>query len=117
LAEVSENPIPSLVTRLRVEVGADGAPLVSGHRNAGTVGAGFFEFGADGSLQWSNLDVDGASVALLAHAQMKLDAAGDPYFPGSTMAQMVVTKIRADGTLEWTALMPGGYAVALSLGR
>jgi hypothetical protein len=102
---------------LRVEVGPDGAPLVSGYPNAGTAGAAFFKFGADGSLQWSTLDADGPSVALLAHAQMKLDAAGNAYLAGSTMTQMGVTMIRSDGAPAWTALTPGGYAAALALGH
>ena len=91
---------------LRVEVGPDGAPLVSGFPNAGTFGAAFFKFGTDGSLLWSNLDADGPSVALLAHAQMKLDGAGNAYLAGSTMTQMGVTRIRADGTSDWTMLTP-----------
>ena len=102
---------------LRVEVGTDRAPLVSGYPNAGSFGAAFFKFGTDGNLLWSNLDADGPSVALLAHAQMKLDAAGNAYLAGSTMTQMGVTRIRADGTPDWTMLTPGGYAAALALGR
>lgn len=101
---------------LRVEVGPDGAPLVSGFPSAGAVGAAFMKFGSDGRLLWANLDADGPAVALLAHAQMKLDASGNAYLAAGNMSQMGVTKVRADGSSDWTLLIGSGYASALSIG-
>jgi hypothetical protein len=102
---------------LRVEVGADGAPLVSGFPNAGAPGAAFMKFSPTGGLLWANLDADGPSVALLAHAQMKLDAGGNAYLAAGNMSQMGVTKVRADGASDWTALVGSGYGVALAIGK
>lgn len=100
----------------RVEVGSDLAPVVSGFPSAGTVGAAFAKYDADGTLLWSNLDADGPGVALLAHAQMQLDAGNNAYLAASTMSQMGVTKVLSTGASDWTALIPYGYAAGLAFG-
>ncbi len=100
----------------RVEVGPDGSPLASGFPNAGSPGAAFMKYDAAGNFLWENLDGDGPGVWLLAHAQMKLDANGDAYLAGSTMSQMGLAKVRADGTPAWTALTAGGYPQGIALG-
>jgi hypothetical protein len=102
---------------LRVEVGPDGAPLVSGYPNSGSFGAAFMKYDAAGNFLWANLDADGPSVSLLAHAQMKLDASGSAYLIGSTMSQMGTTKVQGDGTSAWTVLTAGGYPQCLALGQ
>ena len=101
----------------RVEVGPDGAPIVSGFPNSGSPGAAFVKFDAAGNFLWENLDADGPGVWLLAHAQMKLDANGDAYLAGSTMSQMGVAKVRSDGSSAWTALVGTGYPQAIALGQ
>ena len=101
---------------MRVEVGPDQAPIVSGYPNSG-FGAAFAKFSAAGAPLWTNLDADGPGVALLAHAQMKLDAAGDAYLAAGTMSQMGVTKVwGSTGASAWTALIPYGYAQAMAFG-
>jgi uncharacterized repeat protein (TIGR01451 family) len=103
---------------LRVEVGSDAAPVLSGFPNAGSAGAAFAKFSAAGNLLWTNLDADGPGVAALAHAQMKLDADNNAYLAAGAMTAMVVTKVNADGATGWTALVPGsGYASALAFGQ
>ncbi len=101
----------------RVEVGPDGAPLVSGFPNSGTPGAAFMKFNAAGSLLWTNLDADGPAIGLLAHSQMKLDAAGNAYLAAGNMSQMGVTKVRSDGASDWTVLVGSGYAYVLAIGK
>lgn len=101
---------------LRVEVGSDNAPVVSGYPNAGSFGAAFVKFDASGTLLWANLDADGPSVSLLAHGMMKLDASNSAYLAASNMSQMGVTKVLSTGASDWTALIPYGYAVDLALG-
>lgn len=102
---------------MRVEVGPDQAPIVSGYPSTGSFGAAFAKLSPTGALLWTNLDADGPGVALPAHAQMKLDAAGDAYLAASTMFQMGVTKVwGGTGAAAWTALIPYGYAQAMAFG-
>lgn len=111
-----ERPHP--MAAMRVEVGSDAAPVLSGYPNAGSAGAAFAKFDPAGQLLWTNLDADGPGVAALAHAQMKLDAANNAYLAAGAMTAMLVTKINADGSTGWTAQVPGsGYAYALAFGQ
>jgi uncharacterized repeat protein (TIGR01451 family) len=103
---------------MRVEVGSDAAPVISGYPNSGSPGAAFAKFSAAGSLLWTNLDADGPGAAALAHAQMKLDAGNNAYLAAGAMTAMVVTRVNADGAMGWTAQVPGsGYAYALAFGQ
>lgn len=102
---------------MRVEVGSDGAPVVGGYPTAGTAGAAFIKFDPTGGLLWANLDADGTGVALLAHAQMRLDALDNVYLAAGNMSQMGVTKVRSNGSSAWTALVPFGYAYGMAFGR
>ena len=101
---------------MRVEMGSDHAPVVSGFPNSGTFGAAFAKFDAAGTMLWENLDADGAGIALLAHGQMQLDAANNAYLAASNMSQMGVTKVLSTGASDWTTLIPYGYAVGLAFG-
>lgn len=102
----------------RVEVGADNAPILSGFPNSGTVGAAFSKLDPAGNLLWTNLDADGPGIGLLAHAQLRLDAAGDAYLAAGTMSQMGVTKVLGStGVSDWTAIVPFGYAAGLAFGQ
>jgi PKD domain len=101
---------------MRVEVGSDNAPVVSGFPNSGTPGAAFAKADANGNVLWTNLDADGPGVALLAHGMLRLDASNNAYLAASTMSQMGVTKVLSTGVADWTALIPYGYAVDLAFG-
>lgn len=114
-ATIWEQAVP--LAGMRVEVGPDQAPIVSGYPSTGSFGAAFAKLSPAGALLWTNLDADGPGVALLAHAQMKLDAAGNAYLAASTMFQMGVTKVwGGTGASGWTALIPYGYAQAMAFG-
>ena len=100
-----------------VEVGPDGAPVVSGFPATGLGGAAFIKYTPSGELLWENQDADGPSVGLLAHAQLLMDTSGSAYLAAGAMTAMGVTKVRADGVADWTALIPGsGYASSIALG-
>jgi uncharacterized repeat protein (TIGR01451 family) len=107
-----EHPIAAF----RVEVGPDGNPVLSGFPNTNTAGAAFAKFSSAGALLWTNLDADGPAVGLLLHSQMLVDAAGSAYVSGSTLFEMGVTKVLADGTSAWTALAPGSNTTAMAFG-
>lgn len=99
----------------RVEVGTDNNPVISGYPAVG-YGAAFMKYSMNGDVLWQNLDADGASYALLAHAQMKLDALNAAYLAGSTMSQMAVCKVNGDGTSAWTASTSSGYPTCIDFG-
>lgn len=101
----------------RIEVGSDGAPVIGGFPSPNIPGAAFAKFDGNGNLLWANLDADGPMAALLAHAQMKLDASNSAYLAGSTMSEMGVSKVLSNGASAWTVLLPGGYPTALALGQ
>lgn len=98
----------------RIEVGADGHPVVSGFPNSGSPGAAFIKVDPSGALVWSNLDADGP-LALLAHAHMLLDANDNAYLAAGTMSEMAVSKVNSDGTSGWTKTVAFGYAQAIAL--
>ena len=99
----------------RVELGPDGAPVLGGFPSAGS-GAAFAKFSADGALLWTQPDGDGPGIGLLSHAQMLVDAAGSAYLAGTTLFEMGVAKVRADGTVAGTGLAAGGTSAAMVLG-
>ena len=101
---------------LRVEVGSDNRPVVSGFPNYNAAGAAFIKVDENGGLVWSNLDADGP-LMLLLHAQMLLDGANNAYLAAGTLFEMAVCKVNGDGTSAWTQTVAGsGYANAIVLG-
>ncbi len=102
----------------RVELGPDAAPVLSGFPTAGAglLGAAFAKFSPEGTLLWTNLDADGPAIGLLAHAQMLVDAEGSAYLAGTTLSEMGVTKVRADGSSVGTGLAAFGSSAAIVLG-
>jgi Dockerin type I domain len=101
----------------RVEVGTDNRPIVSGFPNVSTGGAAFIKVDEDGGLMWQALDADGRDLALLLHAHMLLDDAGNAYLAAGTLFEMAVCKVASDGSAAWTATMPGSYANAIAFGH
>ena len=100
---------------IRVEVGTDNNPVISGYPSVG-YGAAFMKYDLNGNVLWQNLDADGPSSALLAHGQMKMDGLNAAYLVGSTMSQMGVCKVNSDGSSAWTATTSSGYPVCLDFG-
>lgn len=102
----------------RVEVGPDQAPVLSGFPTAGAglLGAAFAKFSPAGTLLWTQLDADGPSINLLSPAQMLVDSAGSAYVAGTTLSEMAVTKVLANGSSAGTALAAGGTSAAMTLG-
>ena len=104
------------IAGLRVEVGSDNRPVVSGFPNPNTAGAAFIKVDENGGLVWSNLDADGP-LMLLLHAQMLLDGANNAYLAAGTLFEMAVCKVNSDGTSAWTQTVAGsGHADAIVLG-
>jgi hypothetical protein len=101
---------------MRIEVGSDNNPVISGYPNSGSSGAAFMKFDVNGNMLWQNLDADGPGYALLAHAQMKLDGLNAAYLAAGTMSLMAVCKVNSDGTSAWTASTSSGYASCLDFG-
>jgi uncharacterized repeat protein (TIGR01451 family) len=104
------------MTAMRVEVGPDDQPVLSGFPPGGGAGAAFMKYQADGQMLWQQPDADGPDQALLMHAQMLVDRYGSAYLAASNLTSMAVTKVRADGSRAWTATAPGSYAAAMALG-
>jgi outer membrane protein assembly factor BamB len=102
------------MSAFRVEVGPDGAPVLGGFPGSGTGGAAFAKFSADGDLLWTNPDASG--VGLLLHSAMLVDADGAAYLSGSTLVEMGVAKVHADGSTAWSRLLPGGTTTGMALG-
>jgi hypothetical protein len=101
---------------MRIEVGSDNNPVISGYPNSGGFGAAFMKFDVNGIMLWQNLDADGPGFALLAHAQMKLDGLNAAYLAAGTMSLMAVCKVNSDGTSAWTATTSSGYANCIDFG-
>jgi hypothetical protein len=102
------------MSAFRVEVGPDGAPVLGGFPNVGSGGATFAKFSALGDLLWTNPDASG--VGLLLHSAMLVDDAGSAYLSGSTLVDMGVAKVTADGSTAWSKLLPGGTSTWMVLG-
>lgn len=104
------------IAGLRVEVGSDNRPVVSGFPTPTTAGAAFIKVDENGGLVWSNLDADG-ELMLLLPAQMLLDGANNAYLAAGTLFEMAVCKVNSDGTSAWTQTVAGsGHADAIVLG-
>jgi hypothetical protein len=102
------------MSAFRVEVGPDGAPVLGGFPGSGSGGAAFAKYGSDGDLLWTQPDASG--VGLLLHSAMLLDASGAAYISGSTLMDMGVAKVHADGRSAWSRLLPGGTSTGMVLG-
>jgi outer membrane protein assembly factor BamB len=102
------------MSAFRVEVGPDGAPVLGGFPGSGTGGAAFAKFSTSGDLLWTNHDASG--VGLLVHSAMLVDASGEAYISGSTLVEMGVAKVHADGSTAWSQLLPGGTSTGMALG-
>lgn len=102
----------------RVELAPDGGPVLGGYpsADAGLLGAAFAKFSADGTLLWTQADGDGPGVGLISQAQLLVDGAGSAYIAGTTLFEMGVAKVNADGTPAGTGLSAGGTAAAMVLG-
>jgi hypothetical protein len=105
------------MTAMRVEVGSDDRPVLSGFPAGGGAGAAFMKYSSSGKVLWDQPDGDGPGVNSLLHAQMLLDRGNNVYLAASTLFEMAVTKVRADGSRAWVALAPGSSAVGLALGQ
>lgn len=101
---------------LRIEVGSDNHPLISGYPSSGLFGAAFMKYDENGSVLWQNPDADGPDYNLLAHAQMKLDGSDAAYLAASIMSQMAFCKVSSDGMSEWTLVTSGSYAYSMDFG-
>ena len=99
---------------LRVEVGNDNLPVVSGYPNRGTFGSSFVKLNSNGGIVWQNPDAD-STFALLLHAQMKIDQYNNIYLAAGTLTQMAVCKVNSNGTSGWTVTMPGSYANGIDI--
>lgn len=104
------------IAGLRIEVGNDDFPVVSGYPNTGSFGSSFIKVNSNGGLIWSNLDAD-SSFSLMLHAQIRMDPFNNVYLAAGTMTQMAVCKINSNGSSGWTITMPGGYANAIDIGQ
>lgn len=102
------------MSAFRVEVGPDGAVVLGGFPNSGSGGAAFAKFSANGDLLWTNPDASG--VGLLLHSAMLIDADGSAYLSGSTLTDMGVAAVNADGSTAWAQLLPGGSTTGMVLG-
>jgi hypothetical protein len=101
---------------LRVEVGYDNSPVISGYPSSGSFGAAFMKYDESGNVLWQNPDADGPNYNLMAHAQMKLDASDAVYLAASIMSQMAFCKVTSDGISEWTLVTSGSYAYSMDFG-
>lgn len=101
---------PNNINGNKVEVGTDNNPVVGGYPLV-NYGAVIMKYDDAGNFLWQNLDADGAGLALLALAPMKLDANNNAYLAGSTMSQMGVCKVNSNGTSAWATTTSSGYPV------
>jgi len=98
----------------RVEVGTDNQPIVSGFPSTGSFGAAFWKTDTSGTTVWTNLDADGP-LALMLHAQLRLDSQNNAYLAAGTLFEMAICKVNANGTSGWTITTAGSYANAFAL--
>lgn len=102
------------MSAFRVEVAPNGEPVLAGFPNTGTGGAAFTRFSTAGDLLWSNPDASG--VGLLLHSMMMVDGQGSAYLSGSTLFELGVAKVMADGQTAWYQGIPGGSSFGMALG-
>jgi hypothetical protein len=103
------------MTAFRVEVGPDNQPVCSGFPNSGTPGVAIIKLDSTGNLLWANMNADGPSYALLAHAMMKIDSTGSTFVAGGTISAMGICKVNAMGISQWAVSAPSGYPSAFEL--
>lgn len=103
------------ITAYRVEVGSDGAPVVSGFPLNGSGGAAFLKATADGDQLWLNNDADGPNNFLL-HAQMMLDADNNAYLCAGILFNMGICKVNSDGTGAWYVTAGSSNSQGFALG-
>lgn len=103
------------ITAYRVEVGTDGAPVVSGFPLVGSGGAAFLKASADGDQIWVNNDADGPNNFLL-HAQMLLDADNNAYLCAGILFNMGICKVNSDGTGAWYITAGSSNSQGFALG-
>jgi hypothetical protein len=103
------------VCGLRVEVGTDNMPVISGYPNPNSFGSSFVKFNPSGGVVWANMDAD-SSYSLMMHAQMKMDNQNNIYLAAGLLTAMAVCKVKSDGSSGWTITAPGSYANALEIG-
>lgn len=99
----------------RVEVDGQNNPIIGGSPDVG-YGVAFIKYDTEGNVLWQNLDADGPSFSLLAHAQMKIDTQNAVYLTGGTMSQMAVCKVDNNGASAWTLATSSGYPVDFDFG-
>ncbi|OWY21748.1 hypothetical protein C7N43_06425 [Sphingobacteriales bacterium UPWRP_1] len=104
------------IAGMRIETGTDNQPVICGYPNTGSFGTAFIKYDTNGNVLWENLDADGPSLSLLAHAQLRLDNANAAYLVAGTMFAMAVCKVNANGTSAWTATTTGSYGYAIDFG-
>lgn len=103
------------ITALRVEVGTDQAPVLSGFPLNGSGGAAFLKADTDGTQLWVNNDADGANNFLL-HAQLMLDANNNAYLCAGVLFNMGICRVNSNGTNAWAITAGTGGAQAFALG-
>lgn len=103
------------ITAYRVEVGSDGAPVVSGFPFNGAGGAAFLKADPDGEQLWLNANADGPNNFLL-HAQMMLDDQGNAYLCAGTLFAMGICKVDPDGSGAWYITAGNGNGQGFALG-
>jgi hypothetical protein len=104
------------IAGLRVDVGTDNMPVISGYPSPGSFGSSFVKFSTSGGTVWANMDAD-STFSLLMHAQMKMDSQNNIYLAAGTMTEMAVCKVNSNGSSGKTVTIPGsGYAYAMEIG-
>lgn len=104
------------ITGLRVEVGTDNTPVISGYPNTGTFGSSFVKFNTTGGVVWANMDAD-SIYSLMLHAQMKMDNQNNIYLAAGLLTAMAVCKVNNNGSSGWTITAPGSYSNAMEIGK
>lgn len=103
------------LTAFKLEVGNDDLPIICGYPNSGSPGASFKKINSDGTLVWENVNADGA-MNLLTHSFMVLDQFNNAYLAASTLFEMAICKVNADGTNGWVQTTSGSYASVVQIG-
>lgn len=101
---------------IRVDAAPAGGVVAAGSPRASGFGTAFARYTAEGNPLWVNADADGPSIDMLGHAQMRLDAQGNAFLAGSTLGQMALTRVNADGSSAWAVQVPFGSGVGLAFG-
>lgn len=103
------------LTAFRIETGSDNMPVACGFPSANSFGSAFIKVNGEGTVEWENLDADGA-LNLMLHAQLRMDASDNIYLAAGTMFEMAICKVNSNGSSAWTLTMPGSYANGFDIG-